>query len=276
MKSRLLGTLSLLAIGAFFLAASYTARPVQSASCTMVMGFSQTRQWFDAGFQTAAGGSDSWQRLTVNGSEVDVIANPSSAFWAAWPSGISSACTTNSLTPDRVILNISGPEQTDPQVWAADILAAVLTTRQKLGNPLIVLQPVVGGPNHADCGTRASFNHPYIDQGIALAVAADPSLVAGFSPEVGSCSHYSDDKGHLTSSGASYVAGKVGAYYAGAVAPTATPGGATATPTSAPTATPIPTATPGKTITGCRVRTTYSDGTTYSRDVSLSVCQGLE
>ena len=271
---KLLLALALAALGGFFMLASSAARPSSAASCTMVMGFSQTKQWYDAGFESYLSGSE-WQRLTIGGSDIRRMGDPNSTFWAAWPSGIGSACAVNSLTPDRVIINISDTYQSDPQVWADNILAAVAITRQKLGNPVIVLQPVVGGPGHIDCGTRASFNHPYIDQGIVLAIAADPSLAAGMSPEVASCSQYSDDKGHLTSSGSSYAAGQLGAYWGGAPASTSTTS-PSATPTTAPPPTATPTATPGKAVSACKVRTTYSDGTTYTRDVALSVCQGLE
>lgn len=282
MKLPLVIAAVLFVVGSILLAAPSSQA---TANCTMVMGFSQTDEWYSSGFESAVGNGSNWQGLLEDGSTAIRIADPNEEIWDEWDDGVvRSKCTTGWQTPDRVILNISGVWEDDPQVWATLIANAVATTRSKLGNPQIVLQPVVGGPNHADCGTRASYNHPFIDAGIALAVAADPTLVVGFSPEVGSCSHYEDTKGHLTNSGAAYVAQQVASYYAGSPAPTNTPSaptatptvGNTATPTATRTATPTPTATPGKTITECRVRTEYSNGTSYAREVPLSVCQGLE
>lgn len=273
-----------LALGMIALIFAASTSPTRQAAaagpyaCTMVIGFSQTRQWYNAGFEAAVGNGAAWQGLNVDGSTAIRIADPDEEIWQDWADGkVTSRCATSWQTPDRIILNISGVWNSDPAAWADLIAQAVATTRSKLGNPEIVLQPVVGGPGHTDCDTRASYNHPYVDEGIALAVAADPSLVVGFSPEVGQCSHYTDTKGHLSSAGGSYVAQRVAAFYATTEAPTATPtAGSSQTPTAAPSATPPPTATPGKTITECRVRTTYSDGSTRSRDVALSVCQGLE
>ena len=44
------------------------------------------------------------------------------------------------------------------------------------GTTLIVLEPVAGGPGHAECstnGTGASRNHPVIDEAIAQLVGGD-------------------------------------------------------------------------------------------------------
>ena len=257
---------AILVVAAFAIA---SPRPTTAATCTMVMGFSQTKEWYLAGFESIIPNGQ-FQGLNDSGTEIQDMADPNSTIWSYWASGtVYSKCTTNWQTPDRVVLNISGDFNSSPTSWKSDILAAVATIRSKLSpDPQILLQPVVGGPNHADCGTRASYNHPYIDQGIALAVAQDPSLVAGFSPEVASCSQYRDDKGHLSSVGASYVAQQVGAYFNGLSA-TSTPVPPTSTPVP-PTATPTPPPVPVLTL--CERVATYSDGSQARTTLPLGDC----
>lgn len=248
LKGFIVAVIAILAITAVALPRSTTA-----ATCTMIMGFSQTKEWYLAGFESIVPNGQ-FQGLNVSGTEISDMADPNSTIWSYWASGtVYSKCTTNWQTPDRVVLNISGDYNSNPTAWKNDIIAAVATIRNKLNpDPQILLQPVVGGPNHTDCGTRASYNHPYIDQGIALAVAQDSSLVAGFSPEVASCSQYRDDKGHLSSSGASHVAQRVGAYFNG--------------PTATPTATPAPV------LTLCERVATYSDGSQVRTPRPLGDC----
>jgi hypothetical protein len=83
-----------------------------------------------------------------------------------------------------------------------------------------VLQPVVGGPNDNVCsspgapqGVRAAYNHPHIDDAIAIVVADSPDLVAGISPSASSCSAYEDDIGHLVESARGPIGRTIGLYY---------------------------------------------------------------
>jgi hypothetical protein len=136
-----------------------------------------------------------------------------------------SPCAQGSTAPDRVLFTITLQDyESDVQVWAQKIRAAIATIR--LRHPQvrqIVLQAVVGGPMGAVCpvptqplGVRASYNHPYIDQAIALVVGDAPDLVAGYSPEVQSCTDYADDVGHLTTTGRARAGLAIGGYYADA------------------------------------------------------------
>lgn len=187
-------------------------------TCTQAIGFSQTRQWYlDApDFETTVG-SNEWQLLWHGGAAVQRWADPD---YVGWSEPLESPCQEGSTAPDRVVLTISGDFQSDPAVWASDIEAAVNTIRGKYPDlDQIVLQPVVGGPDHeaceADGGTvRASFNHPFIDQGIALVVGGD--IVAGASPEVRSCNDYADAKGHLVVSARGPIGESIGQFYAAA------------------------------------------------------------
>lgn len=292
MSKPLIG-IALAAIGGAFLLASSAAKPATSAAtCTVVVGGSvmgnpENGGWYPAdsfGFERIVP-NGSWQYIWGSGQDNDDWANPNSSGWAQWPSGRISPCTTNSLTPDRVVLWLGIQDQNQgrtPEQEAAVILQIVATTRSKIPSvQSIVLQPVTGGPGHALCadlGSNSSRGHLAVEAAIPLVLAADPSLIVGYDAIARTCSDFKDG-GHLTNSGGKDQGIKHGNFYValdGGATPVATSTtGPSATPTTvAPT--PTRTATPSLTITGCRVRTTYSNGTTYSRDVALSICQGLE
>jgi hypothetical protein len=172
-----------------------------------------------------------WQMRFRAGGDVDVWADPQADAWSA-PThdeclGVGSPvlctpCIDGAAGPDRVILTITlDGYESDAQVWAQKIRAAIATIRaQHPQLQQLVLQPVVGGPDHAICpapgeprGVRATFNHPHVDEAIAIVVGDADDLVAGFSPEVHACSDYRDDVGHLTDEGTGAVGGPIGAYY---------------------------------------------------------------
>jgi hypothetical protein len=191
--------------------------PVGSgATCTQVIGFSQTKQWFldSSDFEDAVG-SDQWQLLWHAGGEVQLWADPS---YDGWTRAVDSPCSDRSADPDRVLLTISGASRSESD-WVRDIRAAIGTIRVELpSTEAIVLQPVVGGPGHAICtfdGTpvRASVNHLVIDEAIASVIGGD--VVSGDSPEVSTCSDYVDAKGHLTTSAAGAVGTSLGKSYSG-------------------------------------------------------------
>ena len=172
-----------------------------------------------------------WQIRFRSSGDVDLWANPDADAWSAptreecsGSAVVCSPCAQNSAAPDRVIFTITLLSyEADVQVWTQKIRAAIATIRLK--HPQlrqIVLQPVVGGPMHAVCpvagiaeGVRASYNHPYIDAAIAEVVGDSPDLVVGFSPEVRSCTDYSDDVGHLVSAARGPIGDTIGTDYGG-------------------------------------------------------------
>ncbi len=206
--------------------------------CTQVIGFSQTAQWykgvtdaranpFDAaslrGFQSIID-NGRWQLLWRNGAGVERWSDPD---FEGWNRPLEAPCIERSVSPDRVLLTISGDlgdVVNDPQVWADEIDRAVTTITVKYPDVRqVILQPVVGGPDDAVCNSpqgrgqvRASVNHPAIDQAIAV-VAQAPStavqVVIGFSPTVADCAEYRDGKGHLTETGADRVGRDIGRFY---------------------------------------------------------------
>jgi hypothetical protein len=174
--------------------------PASAASftCTRVLGFSQTRQWYlDAPDFEQVVGNDAWELLWVKGAGMK-WQNPS---FQGWTAPVASPCTVRSGDPDRVLLTVGvSPCVVDVSCIATTIRNAVATIRLKYPHvEQIVLQPLVGGPGHSLCYTidgiliRASYQHPYMDEAIAASVGGD--VVAGDSPEVRTCSDYADDKG---------------------------------------------------------------------------------
>lgn len=184
-------------------------------TCTQVIGFSQTRQWYRA-FETTAA-DDRWQLVWAPSAVIQYWAMPA---FGGWTHRIDSPCRDGSSNPDRVILTISGLLDEDPADWASDIRQAIDTVRSKYPDiEQILLQPVVGGPDSTVCfvggdPVRASVNHPVIVKAIESLVGGD--VDAGAFPEVAACSDYVDAKGHLTSEGAVAVGGEVAGYYEGA------------------------------------------------------------
>lgn len=185
-------------------------------SCVQVIGFSQTRQWFQsAGFEGAVDGTR-WELKWAPGSGMS-WQDPS---FSGWNNAPESPCQSGSNQPDRVVLTISDTElYPDVNHWVQGITGEIQAIRQHYGNIRIDLQPVVGGPNDALCTfgsntVRASFNHPYIDAAIAQIVAGETNVYGCLSPHVTACSDYADATGHLTSSAQSVVGQQIGSYYA--------------------------------------------------------------
>lgn len=196
--------------------ASFLARsiaPPSSATCTMVIGFSQTQDWYRAGTFEQILPDGQWQLLGQGGAAIQLWADPA---YEGWSSMMYSPCTTGS--PDRAVLTITGQGRSVEQ-WMTDIAAAAATTRAKFPSILeVILQPVVGGPDHAVCEfggepVRAAENHPVIDQAIAQLVAGSAELRAGFSPEVRTCADFGDAIGHLVDSANGPVGAEIATFY---------------------------------------------------------------
>ncbi len=195
-----------------------TGTPPGNYTCTLVVGFSQTDQWYRMGFESIVG-DDSWEIMAAFAG-VDRWGQPNDPVWR---SPIRSACTDRTGDPNRVLLSVSGPFGADEGAWAKaieDTLAVIRSRFLSVRN--IVLQPVVGGPNHEDCffggeRVRASWQHAHIDHAIEMVLGRDAvgNLVAGISPEVRTCDDYRDEVGHLTDEGAAAAAQSIGNFYRG-------------------------------------------------------------
>ena len=213
---------------------AHVAAQSSGFACSEMLGFSETAQWYD-GFIAAVPDPGSWQLRWTSGGSVDLWANPN---YNGWSGGALTTHCRNGASPDRVVLNISGDYQTDPNWWAAETSQVISIVHSRYPNVRqIALQPVVGGPGGSRCPisspdaklpfVRATFNYPYINQGLAMDVGGD--VVLGASPEVQSCSDYQagDWAGHLQPGPAARVGASVAAFWA-----SQTPAAAPAPPAS--------------------------------------------
>lgn len=198
-------------------------------TCTQVIGYSQTAQWFLGGDQDGATaafelavGDDNWQLQACGGAGVQRWADPE---FSCWSSQIRSPCANGTLAPDRFMISISDGGLADDDVdgWRDAIQGTIDALR--INHPqvqLIILQPVVGGPNDGPCfrggdgppaqQVRATRNHPTIDLAIQQLVGGD--VIAGMSPEVRTCDDYTDGVGHLIFEAEAAIGAIIGAWYA--------------------------------------------------------------
>ncbi len=165
-------------------------------TCTQVLGFSQTRNWFRA-FQIDLGNSRYQLLQSTNGGLKWQDPN-----FSGWSNPLISPCTQGSQDPDRIIDNISWRQDvTDVAFYVREIKDEVVTLRNRFPDADIVLQAVVGGPNDSTCGgVHTAIVHPAVEAAIQQVVAGDSALSAPVgpeAPEVAQCSHFRDDIGHL-------------------------------------------------------------------------------
>lgn len=165
-------------------------------TCTQVLGFSQTRNWFRA-FQSELGGARYQLLEATNGG-----LRWQDPDYSGWDEPLLSKCTQNSATPDRIIDNISWRQDvTDVSFYVHEIRDEVATLRVLFPDARIVLQAVIGGPNDSRCGgVHTAIVHPAVETAIQQVVASDPALSAPVgpeAPEVERCSYFRDDIGHL-------------------------------------------------------------------------------
>jgi hypothetical protein len=193
-----------------------TARQRSDFRCTLIIGFTQTKQWFEAegGFCSVAT-PGRWQFLYVNGGGVDKWRDPT---YEGWQEPIVSHGDTSGLEPDRVVLTISGPYGDDEEAWVEAIAESIVAIWERVPTARqIVLQPIVGGPSGSVCEgadgrrVRAAWQHLHIDNAIAMVASGD--VVAGLSPEVRDCADFANETGHLTAEGAAEVGRAIAMYY---------------------------------------------------------------
>ncbi|MFT4941083.1 MAG: poly(3-hydroxybutyrate) depolymerase [Paraglaciecola sp.] len=132
-------------------------------SCTQVIGFSQTLQWYNGGeidnvsaFERAVD-NDKWQLQAKAGATISSWADPESSVWST---AITSLCAEKSIQPDRIVLNISGeygdvisapiiPGDKTSGGWVENIEAALKELQRRHPEAHIVLQTVIGSPDES-------------------------------------------------------------------------------------------------------------------------------
>jgi hypothetical protein len=202
-----------------------TAPDTNCFECTQVIGYSQVGAgnggWYvtDGVFESIVPNAK-WQLLWNSGAGVDRWQDPN---YSGWTNKLISPCPIVSNAPTRVVLSVSGPYGSNEAAWADAIDATIDTIRQKLPTvQRIILQPVVGGPEHDSCYSdgqlvRASWQHKHIDNAIAAVVTRrageEIEVHPGYSPEVRDCFDYVDALGHLTRAGAAAAGRAVAEYF---------------------------------------------------------------
>jgi len=201
------GVVALLVIGA-------TAAPAvaqQTFTCTEVLGFSQSWEWFTGRSLSASRGNitvepddflDGWQGRFQFGSSVELW---KAADFQGWEGTYLSPQMCPREDVGRIVFNVSGAAR-DASAWADDIgtVAALIKAKYPSARR-IVMVPVVGGPEGQCQDVRAAQNHPTVVAAIAMVTAADDRVAAGPSPTLSDCSHYADRLGHLAPAGAAEV-----------------------------------------------------------------------
>lgn len=197
-------------------------------TCTLFLGYSQTNNWFDEA--EGVMGSANFEMMYINGGAAYKWGD---AGYDGWRVGKASPCAQNAQSPDRVVMDITHNQYLKPENVGSDpvgfmegvIRKTVSMIKSKYPSArVIVLQPVVGGPNHTTCENankntesntvRASFNHPTIHQAIDRVVNSS-DIVRGYDSQVTACSDYEDTTGHLNGTGQRNVGQRIGSFYAG-------------------------------------------------------------
>lgn len=191
-----------------------------SFSCTQVLGFSQSMEWYaglsiaeyveeDARPDLSALEPDAflpeWQGRFFMGAAVEKWRDPDFTGWSGahrLAHETPAHCARDEV--DRVVFNVSG-EARSPRAWSAAVDSVAGLIRSKFPEVReIVMQPVVGAPEGECADVRAARNQPVIAESIRRA-ADEGDLTAGPSPKVASCDQFSDALGHLTVEGAEHV-----------------------------------------------------------------------
>jgi hypothetical protein len=183
--------------------------PGGSSSCTRVLGFSVTVQWFwDGGFEALVP-DNRWELLASGGYDLHRFADPSDPIYHDGVR-VQSSCGT----PTRAFLQIAylGFEHATNEQIAAGLSAAIRNIRSTWPTiEDIVVMPIVGGPNHSVCTmpdgrvVDATKMHTPLDEVIADA----DGIVVGPDLLVSTCEHFRDGMGHLSGGGPAEIARQV-------------------------------------------------------------------
>jgi hypothetical protein len=280
-----------------------TARGADQATCTEVIGFSQTAQWFEGGFESVVAGSK-YQLRWASGGDILQWSQPG---YAGWTGPMSSACVSGYTAPDRVIFQVTRAKYMD----RADIFPAVGYMVDVIDNihayypqAQVYLMNIVGGPGMGQlCEwtptaqtisegqtqpyVRATWNGPSLGAAMAYALQQRPEVGIAAVPEIGhpslsDCAGYEDWGGHIADSAIPYNAQRIGntilARFGGVPSPTPTPvpttspsvsptTTATASPTPSATASPTPTATSTPSPSGSLL---LNGTTAYARNATVT------
>jgi hypothetical protein len=225
-----------------------------AAGCTRVIGGSQTTNWYvNGGYENLVANAE-WERQTAGGKAISAWGVGGSG----WTVPIGSACTPTGTLPTRVVVHVL-PTGLDPSVEgiSGHIAAALAGIAFNLPSVtrVTLIPPVHGvGCDHIDLSAWQPAAVEAINQNLSATVDAGPAVV------VPDCSYFRDEVGHLTGSGAAWVAAQYAATLPGDEPPPPPPPGDTTPPTVSITS-PVPSAVVSRSV---RVTITATDNVTVT------------
>jgi hypothetical protein len=162
-------------------------------TCTLVSGLLVTSEWFNAGFETAPGIDGTlWEGKFQHYGYIDIWAqDPPAGF--AWTAPISSACTKNSMNPDRVIFtawswelaymedkyiadtvqDIMEFKKNFPNIKRFELSTIVRCPMNRMCNPNAAIPPIAGVTDH-NAGQQDCYVAPSQDDALAKVAAMFP------------------------------------------------------------------------------------------------------
>ena len=149
--------------------------------CNHVLGGSVLGQWwpyFEPHLDSAH-----WQYVSVSNAYVESWADPASGLWTT---ATASACTTDTLSPDRVLLVTYSATLNTMAQYETSITKAVATIKAKFpGVKNIELLSTLRSPNNQMCPGAAALTvvQPYVDQAIK-AVADQSAGIVTVGPKI--------------------------------------------------------------------------------------------
>lgn len=198
------------------------ARAQAEFSCTEVLGFSQSLQWYTGGSRPEGGNADrsaelrvdqflpNWQGRFTFGAAIDRWKDDEYLGWE----GVyvsREPCPREEI--DRVVFNVSGSARSiDEWVAAIDSVASLVTIKYPAARE-VVMQPVVGAPEAKCEQVRAAQNHPVIFAAIAVVAERHVHITQGPGPKVATCDEFADQMGHLTEAGAQHIQHDIRVYF---------------------------------------------------------------
>lgn len=194
--------------------------PAGPSRCTLALGMSVTRDWFELGTFESLPGIDNarWELIWSSGHDLQLFSDPNAEPYSLPPI---SPCVEE---PDRVLFQIAAADWSSPEL--ADLLRASLENIRATWPTVEVIDviPIVGGPSGGPCQAEedkgnvtsrtvlASLMNPVMNQVIAE-VANGGDVRAGPNLLLDDCAQYRDGVGHLAPDGAQSVAARLAEHY---------------------------------------------------------------
>lgn len=212
--------------------------PTGPFTCTQYIGAYLSMEWWNQGYQQQPGIEDAkWQLKWHHHGTIGNWADPNSPFWSdegdpqddSKGAPLQSACTTNSKTPDRIVMLIIEWDLITKDDWVTQIekiytnlktkypsakRIELMTTVRVAGNKMCNPDAEYGPGANDSAGREDCYIPPYADAAIAQVIAAHPELLAaGPQIEAPTCGPTVNGP-HLGADNDKLTAKAIAAYYA--------------------------------------------------------------